>query len=62
MKLSDSQREQLQFSQGSLASLLERIIGRNHDASGEDLRELGVLLELIVPAAKKPKALRKKRV
>jgi hypothetical protein len=45
----------------AIASLIERIVSRNQDATGEEMRSLGITWELVLAAGKELKALRKRK-
>ena len=63
MRITDNQREKLQWATEELQSLehlLECIADQNHDATVEELRDLGILWELILAASKELKNLRRK--
>ena len=63
MRITDNQREKLQWATEELEALehlLERIADQNHDASTEELRDVGILWELILASIKELKNLRKK--
>lgn len=61
MRITDSQKERLRDAQEelrSLAHLIERILDRNPDATGEELRGLGTVWELILETSKHLKMIR----
>lgn len=64
MRISSSQLEAISFAVEELreiSALLERIVAGNQNASGEELRSLGITWELVLAAGKELKSIRKRK-